>query len=156
VHDVDLPTLLKHAQGTVLINSTVGMSSLFHGTPVKTLGTAIYDLPGVTNQQPLDDFWSESGSVSKNTYNQLRQYLVERNQINGSFYKPFPSVSNSAGLMWASGLLNNEHEFEARRMEASDRPSLKVVGGMDVETAAQDMNLCEEELAEIWKNSKSA
>jgi len=156
VHDVDLPTLLKHAQGTVLINSTVGMSSLFHGTPVKTLGTAIYDLPGVTNQQPLDDFWSESGSVSKKTYNQLRQYLVERNQINGSFYKPFPSVSNSAGLIWASGLLNNEHEFEARRMEASDRPSLKVVGGMDVETAAQDMNLSEEELAEIWKNSKSA
>ena len=99
VHDVDLPTLLKHAQGTVLINSTVGMSSLFHGTPVKTLGTAIYDLPGVTSQQPLDDFWSESGSVSKKTYNQLRQYLVERNQINGSFYKPFPSVSNSAGLM---------------------------------------------------------
>jgi len=50
VHDVDLPTLLRHAQGTVLINSTVGMSSLFHGTPVKTLGDAIYDIPGLTEQ----------------------------------------------------------------------------------------------------------
>ena len=161
VHDVDLPTLLKHAQGTILINSTVGMSSLFHGTPVKTLGTAIYDLPGVTNQQSLDEFWSESGSVSKKTYNQLRQYLVERNQINGSFYKPFPSVTNSAGLMWASGMLNHEHQFELNRIKASEeineRPNLKVVGGLDVDSTTQGASFSEEEeLAEIWKNSKSA
>ena len=65
VHDVDLPTLLKHAQGTILINSTVGMSSLFHGTPVKTLGTAIYDLPGVTINSRLMSFGLNPGRYPK-------------------------------------------------------------------------------------------
>jgi len=55
VHDVDLPALLRHAQGTVLVNSTVGVSSLFHGTPVKVMGRAVYDLDGLTFQRSLDE-----------------------------------------------------------------------------------------------------
>ncbi|MGB1699270.1 MAG: capsule biosynthesis protein, partial [Nannocystaceae bacterium] len=31
VHDLHLPTLLQHARGTVVMNSTVGLSSLHHG-----------------------------------------------------------------------------------------------------------------------------
>lgn len=36
IHDLHLPSLLRHARGVVIVNSTVGLSALFHETPVKT------------------------------------------------------------------------------------------------------------------------
>ena len=48
VHDVHLPTCLKNAIGTVTINSTVGLSSLYHKTPTIALGRALYDIEGLT------------------------------------------------------------------------------------------------------------
>src|SRR5690606_35797780 len=50
VHDLHLPSLLRAAKGTVVLNSTTGVSSLHHGTPVKVLGEAVYDIPGLTFQ----------------------------------------------------------------------------------------------------------
>src|SRR5262249_29321674 len=47
LHDPHLPTLLQHARGVVTINSTVGLQSLFHGTPVITLGESVYNVPGI-------------------------------------------------------------------------------------------------------------
>lgn len=90
VHDIHLPDLLKNAIGVVLINSTVGMSCLFHGTPLKVMGTAIYDMPGLTFQGSLDDFWQNPGKVDMKLYRRLRQYVIEHTQINGSFYGLWP------------------------------------------------------------------
>ena len=86
VHDLHLPTLLDHAIGTVVINSTTGISSLFHDTPVITLGDAIYDMPGLTFQGELDEFWREPGKVNRMLYRKFRSYLLETCQINGNFY----------------------------------------------------------------------
>ena len=41
-----LPTLLDHAKGVVVVNSTVGLSALHHRRPLITLGDAIYSIPG--------------------------------------------------------------------------------------------------------------
>jgi len=103
VHDACLPTLLKHAQGTVLINSTVGMSSLFHGTPVKTLGKAIYDLPGLTSQCTLESFWRVQDTVNTDFFQAFRSYLVSRNQLNGNLYRTLTS-NGSTGLLWSPRL----------------------------------------------------
>ena len=87
LHDVHLPTLLKHARGTVTINSTVGLSSLYHKTPTLTMGNAIYDVEGLTlPASALDTFWSEQPPVDSELYQKFRQYLIENTQINGSFY----------------------------------------------------------------------
>jgi len=130
VHDVDLPTLLKSAEGTVLINSTVGMSSLFHGTPVKTLGKAIYDLPGLTTQRSLESFWKRPGIVDRDRFAAFRHYLINRNQINGSFVARLRK-SSAAGLQW-SAELSNHHIFVEDRIDAVDTPSLRVVAGLNV------------------------
>ena len=92
IHDQHLPTLLHHACGVVLVNSTVGLSALYHGTPVKVCGTAIYDLEGLTFQGPLNQFWklAVSAKPNKELYDRLRSYLIEHTQINGSFYKRLP------------------------------------------------------------------
>lgn len=59
------PTLVQGAAGVVVINSTVGIQALARSIPLKALGDALYDVPGVTSQQPLDDFWRspERGEV---------------------------------------------------------------------------------------------
>jgi len=88
VHDVHLPTLLKNAIGTITINSTVGLSSLYHETPVICLGRAMYDIEGLTAKDvDLDGFWSLDLQVNKDLYKKFRVYLVKNTQVNMSFYK---------------------------------------------------------------------
>ena len=134
VHDVCLPTLLKHAQGTVLINSTVGMSSLFHGTPVKTLGTAIYGGSGLASQLPLPAFWRTNEMVDETTFMRFRALLIATNQVNGNLYRKLP-LTGASGLNWPAALII-EHSFDANVDGAgqvgSRQPRLRVVAGRDL------------------------
>jgi capsular polysaccharide export protein len=91
VHDVHLPSCLKNAIGTVTINSTVGIASLFHGTPTIVLGEAMYDIDGMTCKGlPLDRFWTEYKGPDRKLFRQFRNYLIEKTQLEGSFYGGFP------------------------------------------------------------------
>ena len=77
--------------GTVTINSTVGLSSLFHNTPTITTGSAIYDIKGLTSEgMSLDDFWDNYVMPDKILFKKYRNYLVQTTQLNGSFYGRFP------------------------------------------------------------------
>ncbi len=91
VHDLHLPSCLKNAIGTVTINSTVGISSLYHRTPTITLGNAIYDIEGLTcKNMSLDDFWERYKEPDEALFEKFRVYLIEQTQLNGSFYGVFP------------------------------------------------------------------
>lgn len=98
LHDQHLPTLLDEAKATVVINSTVGLSSLVHRTPVKALGQAVYDIPGLTYQGPLKDFWKDSGQVDHELFLQFRSHLLRKNQVNGNFYRKIPEFHCQSGL----------------------------------------------------------
>ncbi len=100
VHDLNLPTLLAHARGVIVINSTVGLSALHHQTPVITLGKAIYDMPGLTFQGGLSRFWADAQSQTPDLqlYWKFRNFVVDHTQLNGSFYKPMPG-SDASGLI---------------------------------------------------------
>lgn len=90
-HDAHLPTCLKNAVGTVTINSTVGIQSLYHGTPTIVLGKALYDIGGLTCKgMPLDRFWSEHHPPDKSLFQEFRRHLIEQTQLSGSFYGGFP------------------------------------------------------------------
>lgn len=92
IHDQHLPTLLGHAKGAVVINSTVGLSAIHQGVPTKVCGDALYDFAGLTYGGALDDFWSntDKANVDTDLYRRFRNYLIRATQINGSFYKEFP------------------------------------------------------------------
>ena len=91
VHDLHLPTCLQNAKGTITINSTVGLSSIFHGTPVLTLGYALYDIRGLTNKgKPLKDFWHSQEAPDSLLFEKYRRYLIQNTQLNGSFYGKIP------------------------------------------------------------------
>ena len=87
IHDQHLPSLLKHARGVVTMNSTVGTSALYHGAPVKVMGRAIYNIPELTYQGSLANFFCEIGKVDDELFRAFNRWMREHNQINGSFYK---------------------------------------------------------------------
>jgi len=103
VHDLHLPSLLKHARGTITINSTVGISSMYHRTPVMAMGTAVYDMPGLTFQGELRDFLRDPGSVDSELYEAFRGWLEHENQANGNFYRRLPGHHVGTGVRWFKG-----------------------------------------------------
>ncbi|ENU91161.1 hypothetical protein F971_03299 [Acinetobacter vivianii] len=84
--DIHLPTLLKHGLGLVTINSTTGIQALYHHIPVKTLGHALYDLPGLTAQTDLDQFWKNPKPPDEAYFHFFREKLIELTQLNGAYY----------------------------------------------------------------------
>jgi capsular polysaccharide export protein len=94
-HDIHLPTCLKHAKGTITINSTVGFSSLFHETPTKALGQAVYDIEGLTcKNMSLDQFWKDCKKPDRELFLKFRNYVISTTQLNGGFYGEFPDFSD--------------------------------------------------------------
>jgi capsular polysaccharide export protein len=81
-----LPTLLGKARGVVVINSTVGTTSLEVGLPTIALGNAIYNLPGLTFQGSLDQFWEEGRPADPGLFAAFRRLIINRTQINGGFF----------------------------------------------------------------------
>ena len=94
-----LPTLLDHARGVVVVNSTVGLSALHHRRPLKALGTAIYDMEGMTWQGGLDTFWREAEGPDMDLYQAFLDYLVHHTQINGDFYTRTGIAMATAGAV---------------------------------------------------------
>lgn len=106
LHEGHLPMLLHGARGTVTINSTVGLSSAHHRTPVKVMGYAAYDMPGLTCQEPLDAIWQAPGEVDHRLYRRFRQYLVANVLGNGSFYRRVRAERGATGIEWPLGSLS--------------------------------------------------
>ncbi|MEM1313588.1 MAG: capsular biosynthesis protein [Pseudomonadota bacterium] len=81
----DLPALLAASPGVVTVNSTVGLSALRLGRPVKALGAAIFDLPGLTDPQPLEGFWSAPRPPEPGRAETFLSALGWATQVRGAF-----------------------------------------------------------------------
>ncbi|MCI0756776.1 capsule biosynthesis protein [Teichococcus vastitatis] len=55
----NLGAIVEQVQGTVTVNSTVGLRSIIDHTPTFALGEALYRIPGLVFSGPLDRFWTE-------------------------------------------------------------------------------------------------
>ncbi|HEB97137.1 MAG TPA: capsular biosynthesis protein [Sedimenticola thiotaurini] len=81
-----LERLLDHARGVVTINSTVGVWTLLAGRPLKTLGDAVYDVPGLTFQGGLDPFWTEAAAPDAGLRDAFVRALAGTIQLRGVYY----------------------------------------------------------------------
>jgi len=97
-HDIHLPSLFPLLRGTVTVNSSVGMTSLEQGVPVKTLGRAIYHITGLTHQGSLDSFWHNPTPVDINLSKRYRGWLIAKCQLQGAVYQPELMVDPRAFL----------------------------------------------------------
>ncbi len=82
----DLRQMLRDAAGCVLVNSTVGLTALQQGCPVKVLGNAVFDVPGMTFQGPLDDFWSQASPPDMELVRDYVRLLAGAVHIRGGYY----------------------------------------------------------------------
>ena len=82
----DLDILIRNASGIVTVNSTSGIRALQLGRPLKVLGKAIFDIPGVTFQGPLDAFWTDSTPPDAMLVRDLLVALSHTVQIRGTFF----------------------------------------------------------------------
>lgn len=82
-----LEKLLEHCSGVVTINSTVGVTALQFGRAVKTLGQAIYDIPGLTFQDSLDRFWDNARVPDPELRDDFLKVLAGSIQIRGVYFE---------------------------------------------------------------------
>lgn len=82
----NLDALLSRARGTVTVNSTVGAISLGLNCPTMALSNPIYDMPGLTFQGTLDDFWREGTPPDAQLFQHFRSVVIHTTQVNGGFY----------------------------------------------------------------------
>jgi capsular polysaccharide export protein len=101
----DLTKVLALSRAVVTVNSTVGAQGLANGLPVIALGKSVYDIPGLTFQGNLDDFWQAATPPDAELFDAFRRVLAARCLLPGSFF-------NEAGLRLAV-------EAAVDRLEAS-------------------------------------
>jgi capsular polysaccharide export protein len=100
VDRVHLPTLLEHARGVVNINSSVGISGLIHHAPVITLGRAVYDLPELTFQGGLDEFWTKAKRPKARRVTEFLHLLLATNQGRGTLSQRCFNVPGRCRIQW--------------------------------------------------------
>ena len=80
--------LARGSKGVVAVNSTAAYAALGFGIPVKLLGRALFDIDGLTNSAPLEQFWTAPEPPDHDLFLRFRSYLSERTQVYGSFHNP--------------------------------------------------------------------
>ncbi|ARQ02299.1 capsule biosynthesis protein [Pseudorhodoplanes sinuspersici] len=82
----DLDALLAKAAGCVTVNSTSGLAALQVGCPLKVTGNAIFDVPGLTFQGSLDDFWANAQRPDRDLVADYIRLLAGALHIRGGYY----------------------------------------------------------------------
>lgn len=86
VHFVDggqLDQLAADTAGMVCVNSTSAALALAAGNPVCALGKAIYNVPGLTFDRHLDEFWTDPTPPEPGLYGAFRRVLVDQCLVRG-------------------------------------------------------------------------
>ncbi|MDE2435257.1 MAG: capsular biosynthesis protein [Sphingomonadales bacterium] len=117
----DLEELAASATGMVCVNSTSGTLALEAGLPVVVLGDAIYDVPGVTHQAGLDQFWKAPDRPDQTLYDAFKRLLHARCLVRGG-------LASQSGL---EILVRNS----AERLLAKARPPLHQITAESFQSA---------------------
>jgi capsular polysaccharide export protein len=87
-HHGRLDAMLAGARGLVTVNSTVGLRAVVVGCAAKALGQAVWDVPGLAHQGPLDAFWTEGAAPDPALREDFLAALQATTQLRGVFYAP--------------------------------------------------------------------
>lgn len=127
----DLGQLVEDARGLVCVNSTSATLALAAGTPVCTIGEAIYDMPGLTHQEHLDLFWTEPMPPEPGLYPAFRRVLVDRCLVRGGLASEsavttlIESIVNRLGMSKSDEIAaDSAHRDREASTERLPRPSM--------------------------------
>jgi capsular polysaccharide export protein len=106
----DLEGMARGARGLVCVNSTSATLALSQGTPVCTIGEAIYDMPGLTHQGPVDSFWSNPTAPEPEVYAAFKRLLLDRCLVLGG-------LASESAVSTLIGSILQRLGFEQRSLE---------------------------------------
>ncbi len=103
-----LDQILYGAKGLVTVNSTAGMHALQLDVPLKVLGDAVYDVPGLAFQGPLDRFWSAGRQPDPTLRDDFLTAMTATIQIRGVYYNRvgLDAAVAAAAERLSAGLIN--------------------------------------------------
>ena len=102
-----LDKLVQSAAGMVTVNSTAGLYALQQGCPVKILGQAVYDVPELTFQGGLDEFWTDPTPPVRDLLDAFVDLMAATIQIRGVFFsEPGSTAAVESAVQW---LIAGEH-----------------------------------------------
>jgi capsular polysaccharide export protein len=92
----DLDGMTRRSAGMITVNSTAGIRALQLGTPVMTLGEAVYNIPGLTYRGALDSYWTDAAPPDPALVDALVNAIAATIQIRGVFFAE-PGMSTAVG-----------------------------------------------------------
>lgn len=82
-----LGLLTRHSAGMITINSTSGLSAIFHGVPLMVLGRAIYAHKELAITTPaFDDFWTSDHVATAEARGAYIEWIKQQALRPGNFY----------------------------------------------------------------------
>ena len=94
----NLAALCRASLGMVVNNSSAALSALGFHTPVKVMGDAFFDFDGLTDQQPIDSFWSAPAAPDTALFTRFRAHVIAQSQVNGNFHEPHAIEPTARGI----------------------------------------------------------
>ncbi|MXP64395.1 capsular biosynthesis protein [Roseomonas sp. M0104] len=82
----NLGAIVEEVQGTVTVNSTVGLRSILDQKPTFALGEALYRIPGLVFSGPLDRFWTEATPPDPALREGFLRCIAHMLHIRGTYY----------------------------------------------------------------------
>ena len=103
-----LDDMLALAKGFITVNSTAATRAMIFGRPVKLLGKALYDVPGLAYQGALDRFWTDGMPPDQDLLRDFLALLCAAFMVRGVFYnRPGLDAAVAAAVMKLDqGLIN--------------------------------------------------
>ncbi|ADP71679.1 Capsule polysaccharide biosynthesis protein [Rhodomicrobium vannielii ATCC 17100] len=78
--------IYDQSTAVITVNSTGGLTALMRDLPVICMGNAVYDMPKLTFQGALDEFWSNPVPPVRESVDAFCAYLQKYSQVNGGFH----------------------------------------------------------------------
>jgi len=87
LHDAPLAPLLASNQcrGLITVSSTVALQAMAAGVPVKLMGETFFDVPGLVDQGPLQQFWLHPTGPEPDLWQRFYRHMVQTTQFPGNF-----------------------------------------------------------------------
>ncbi len=102
IDEANFNSLSKTSLGVVVNNSTAGLTAMGQSIPVKVLGQSIFNIEGLADQKPLDEFWQTPVPPDIALFERFRAYVIAHTQVAGSFHAPRhirPTAARLADVM---------------------------------------------------------
>ena len=94
-----LPDLLAASSGMITVNSTAATTAMVLGKPVKLMGQAVYNVPGLSFQPSLDAFWTEGAPPDPDLLGAFLALLCSAFMVRGAFNQDSGLAAAVAGAV---------------------------------------------------------